>query len=56
MSYEDRKSQKQTTVEGYYIDVDTGMKLHYIALHYIMLQYVTNFFIYNQNHNTGVCF
>ena len=32
MSYEDSKFQEQTTAEGSYIDVDPGVKLHYIIL------------------------
>ena len=53
MSYEDRNFQEQTTAEGYYIDVDHGVKLHSVTLCYNVFLI---FFLYYQNHTIGVCF
>ena len=39
--------------EGSYIDVDPGVKLHYITLCYNMFLI---FILYYQNHTIGVCF
>ena len=50
MYYEDIKYQEHKTAEGYYIDVDPGMTLHYITLCYNMFL----IFIYYQNHTIGV--
>ena len=51
MSNEDIQFQEQKMTEGSYIDVDIGVKLHYIKICYNMLLLC---FLYYQNHTIGV--